>query len=61
MPNSHKFDDFLDREAVIDSTSDSIGEAEFFHRLEVNELSRKSVGWHRISYALPNLIVKVKT
>ena len=44
MPNSQKFDDFLDREAVIDTTSESIGGEELFHKLEVNELSRKSVG-----------------
>ena len=43
MPKSNKFDNFLDREAVIDSRSDSVGGPDFFHKLEVNEISRKSV------------------
>ena len=44
MPNLSKFDEFLDREAVIDSRPDSAGGSELFHKMEVNELSRQSVG-----------------
>ena len=44
MPKLSKFDDFLEREVEIESRLDSAGGSELFHKMEVNELSRQSVG-----------------
>ena len=44
MTSPNQLDKLFDREAVIDSRSDSVGGTELFHKLEVNEISRKSVG-----------------